>query len=112
MGAEGLSPVTLSIEREIRAIARGKVSTYGRIARRAGLPNGARQVARVLHSRSAAAKLPWWRVIGQGKSADEGRIALADTGFEEQRALLMSEGVSVSDQGRVDLSVYGWRKEI
>ena len=38
----------LRIERAIRAIPRGKVSTYGAIAKAAGFPGAARQVAKVL----------------------------------------------------------------
>jgi methylated-DNA-protein-cysteine methyltransferase-like protein len=73
------------IERAIRAIPRGKVSTYGSIARAAGLPGGARLVARVLH-RSYG--LPWQRVLGAG-----GEIKLRGDSAIEQRLRLEAEGV-------------------
>ena len=41
---------TRRIIEEIEAIPKGKVSCYRDIAQKAGLPNGARQVVRVLHS--------------------------------------------------------------
>ena len=107
-GDANLSPVTLAIEAAILSIPRGKVSTYGRVARAAGFPNGARQVVRVLHSRSVVAALPWHRVLGQGRLPDTARISLSLDGFDEQFALLRAEGVTVSADGMVDLSVYGF----
>src|SRR5438309_1318314 len=69
----------------IRMIPRGKVSTYGAIARAAGYPGAARQVARTLH-RSFG--LPWQRVVGAG-----GEIKLWGDSAIEQRLRLESEGV-------------------
>src|SRR6201998_2809958 len=75
----------LRIERAIRAIPRGKVSTYGGIARAAGFPGAARQVAKVLR-RSFG--LPWQRVLGAG-----GEIKLRGDSAVEQRLRLEAEGV-------------------
>ena len=89
---------TLRIINAIQAIPKGRVSCYRDIALRAGLPNGARQVVRVLHSMSEKYDLPWYRVI----KAD-GSIALKEgAGRELQITLLRNEGVEVSDDGRVD----------
>ena len=41
---------TMRIIQAIKAIPRGKVSSYRDIALAAGLPNGARQTVRVLHT--------------------------------------------------------------
>jgi methylated-DNA-protein-cysteine methyltransferase-like protein len=69
----------------------------------AGLPNGARQTVRVLHSLSRKEDLPWHRVIKV-----DGHIALPyGEGRELQIALLRSEGVEVSEQGVVDMGRYG-----
>jgi methylated-DNA-protein-cysteine methyltransferase related protein len=111
METKGLSPITLRIEAAIRSIPRGKISTYGGIAADAGLPNGARQVARILHSRGGPAELPWWRVLAKASKATQARIALKDSGFDEQRALLISERVEVSEGGEVDLGRYGWTRK-
>jgi methylated-DNA-protein-cysteine methyltransferase-like protein len=82
----------------------GRVSSYRDIALTAGLPNGARQVARILHSMSQTQRLPWHRIIRAN-----GGIALpAGGGREEQIALLRAEGVMVSDAGTVDPR-YFWR---
>jgi methylated-DNA-protein-cysteine methyltransferase-like protein len=88
----------------IRAIPPGRVSSYRDIALAAGMPNGARQVARILHSLGESQKLPWHRII----KAD-GRIALPEGGGRElQTALLRQEGVEVADNGQVDMARYGF----
>lgn len=89
---------TQRIIEQILAIPKGRVSCYRDIALRAGLPNGARQVVRVLHSMSGKYDLPWHRVIRA-----DGFIALDDPGRIMQIELLRREGVKVSDEGRVNL---------
>ena len=80
----------------IRAVPRGQVAGYGEIARRAGLPGRARQVARLL-SENDDASLPWHRVL-----RSDGRIAFPpdSSHFVEQVQRLRAEGVTV-DKGRV-----------
>ncbi len=73
------------IEQTIRAIPRGKVSTYGAVARGAGFPGAARQVAAVLRR---GFELPWQRVLGAG-----GAIKLQGDSAVEQRLRLEAEGV-------------------
>jgi methylated-DNA-protein-cysteine methyltransferase-like protein len=90
----------LKIERAIRAIPRGKVSTYGAIARAAGLPGGARLVARVLR-RSYG--LPWQRVLGAG-----GAIKLTGDNAIEQRLRLEAEGVRFRGR-KVDMKAHEWK---
>jgi methylated-DNA-protein-cysteine methyltransferase related protein len=69
-------------------VPRGKVSTYGAIARAAGYPGAARQVVWVLnHSQG----LPWHRIVAAG-----GRIALPGESGMEQRFRLQAEGVLFS----------------
>jgi len=70
----------------IRKIPRGKVSTYGAIARAAGYPGAARQVARAMQG---AVDLPWQRVLGAG-----GEIKLTGDSAFEQRFRLQAEGVT------------------
>jgi len=85
-------------------VPRGRVTSYGGVAALAGLPNGARTVARVLHSSSASDGLPWWRIV----RADGGIALGRGAGFEEQRAALAEEGIGVGADGRVDLREFGW----
>jgi len=77
--------IRMRIEAAIRRIPAGKVSTYGAIARAAGLPGMARQVAQVLHRGFG---LPWQRVLGAG-----GEIKLRGDSAMEQRLRLEAEGV-------------------
>jgi methylated-DNA-protein-cysteine methyltransferase-like protein len=98
-------PFCVSVREWIAAIPKGKVATYGQIARLAGKPWGARQVSWILHSQSEKYRLPWQRVIGA-----KGRISLPPgSGFFEQRRLLRQEKVNVDDWGRIDLNVYRWQ---
>jgi methylated-DNA-protein-cysteine methyltransferase related protein len=90
----------LRIERAIRAIPRGKVSTYGLIAKAAGFPGAARQVAKVLR-RSFG--LPWQRVLGAG-----GEIKLRGDSAIEQRLRLESEGVRFRGR-KVDMKAHEWK---
>ena len=76
------------IRATVRKIPRGKVSTYGAVARAAGFPGAARQVVRALQ-RSYG--LPWQRVVAAG-----GRIALPGERGMEQRFRLETEGVKFS----------------
>jgi methylated-DNA-protein-cysteine methyltransferase-like protein len=84
----------------IRRIPRGKVSTYGAVARGAGYPGAARQVVGVLH-RSFG--LPWHRVLGAG-----GEIKLRGDSAIEQRLRLESEGVRFRGR-RVDMKAHEFR---
>jgi methylated-DNA-protein-cysteine methyltransferase-like protein len=93
---------TRGIIEQILSIPRGKVSSYRDIALFAGIPNGARQTVRVLHSMSEKYNLPWHRII-----RSNGSIALKDEGKILQITLLRSEGVKVSDDGWVDMAKYG-----
>lgn len=81
----------------IKKIPRGKVSTYGAIARAAGFPGAARQVVGTLRSSFG---LPWHRVVGAG-----GEIKLRGDSAVEQRLRLESEGVAFRGR-RVDMKRY------
>jgi methylated-DNA-protein-cysteine methyltransferase-like protein len=95
---------TLRIRDVLAQIPRGKVISYGAVATLAGLPNGARQVVRVLHSSAEKEGLPWHRLLRK-----DGSIALpSGSGRELQRALLEEEGVEVSQDGRVEMERFGW----
>ena len=85
-----------AIEAAIAAIPAGSVSSYGAVARRAGIPGRARLVARLL-AEGGHAELPWHRVLRA-----DGRIAFpaGSPCFRAQRRRLLAEGVELRD-GRV-----------
>lgn len=86
----------------IKSIPRGKVMTYGLVAKAAGSPRAARQVVRILHSMSEKEKLPWHRVINS-----EGKIALkSKAGYEIQHALMVKERIKFDLYGKIDLDKY------
>lgn len=92
----------------VRRIPRGRVATYGQIARIAGLPRQARMVGYALHALpdDVAKSVPWQRVINA-----QGRISLrAFAGSEGvQRKLLEREGVKFDARARIDLERFGWQ---
>ena len=91
----------------VRKIPRGRVCTYGAIARLAGLPRNARLVGYALHALPAGTRLPWHRVINA-----QGKLSLARAGRSSgitQRLLLEREGVRVDAANRVSLARYGWK---
>lgn len=88
----------------VRQIPRGKVSTYGQIARLAA-PCTARMVGYALAGLPDGSDVPWQRVINsQGKISPHG----AGFGSAMQRALLEEEGIRFDLEGRVDLIAVGW----
>jgi methylated-DNA-protein-cysteine methyltransferase-like protein len=89
------------IRETVRRIPKGKVSTYGDVARAAGFPGAARQVVWAL--RAAAHGLPWHRVVGAG-----GRILLPAEAGLEQRTRLATEGVRFRGD-RIPLGEFGFR---
>ncbi|MBM3814597.1 MAG: cysteine methyltransferase [Acidimicrobiia bacterium] len=74
------------IRATVRKIPKGKVATYGEVARAAGFPGRARQVVWALHH--CGPTVPWQRVVGAG-----GRILLPGENGLEQRLRLKGEGV-------------------
>jgi methylated-DNA-protein-cysteine methyltransferase-like protein len=91
------SPALQAIWDVVARIPRGRVSTYGDVARAAGLPGRARQAGYALKNMRAGAHLPWHRVVGAG-----GKIVFppGSHAFREQTQRLRSEGVAVAN-GRV-----------
>jgi methylated-DNA-protein-cysteine methyltransferase-like protein len=90
----------------VRRIPRGRVATYGQVARLAGLPGHARQVGYALHALSDESGVPWHRVINA-----RGEISLRrEPGWDGvQRQFLEREGVAFDSGGRVSLERHGWR---
>ncbi len=94
----------------VRQIPTGKVATYGQIARMLPVPEGVDTKAYLsLSPRWVGAAMaqcpddvPWQRVINS-----KGEIS-PRPGAEEQRRLLVAEGVEFDARGRVDLVRFGW----
>ncbi len=98
----------------VRMIPKGRVMSYGGVARQCGRPGLARTVGYALHSLPDQARtrngrrVPWWRVINS-----HGRISIPDPGAAAlQRDLLMGEGVAVDEDLRTDMRVYDAELEV
>jgi methylated-DNA-protein-cysteine methyltransferase-like protein len=92
------------VYRAARAIPRGRVATYGQLARLIGVPRGARAVGWALRALDASrdGDVPWHRVVGAG-----GRISpRVGLGPELQRRRLRAEGVRFR-AGRIDMRRFG-----
>lgn len=91
------------IYRVVRRIPRGRVSTYGDVAERAGLEGRARQVGYALHALPDGGGIPWHRVVNaQGEISPRS----GSDSHELQRMLLEEEGVEFDGRGRIDLKRY------
>lgn len=90
----------------VRQIPKGRVASYGQIARMLGEPRKARFVGFAMHSSpGVAGGVPCHRVVFK-----DGRLApgFAFGGPGAQRELLEAEGIGFLDDGRVDMSAYEW----
>lgn len=88
----------------LKTVPRGKVVTYGMIARAIGRPKTSRLVGNALHRNPTPVVVPCHRVVNR-----EGRLApaFAFGGLDMQAQLLRAEGVEVIS-GYVDLGKYLW----
>ena len=90
------------VYRLVKKIPRGRVTTYGELAKALSLPGGARAIGYALAACPAGAGIPWHRVLGAG-----GRIRVPEPHAELQQRLLEAEGVSI-EHGRANLERFGW----
>ena len=105
--ARRVNPFYHRIYRIVRHIPKGRVATYGIVARLAGRPGAARTVGWALSALPEDSDVPWWRVINAA-----GRISLAgEHSAVLQRALLLREGVRFAPGGAVNLGSFGWPAE-
>jgi methylated-DNA-protein-cysteine methyltransferase-like protein len=93
----GESGALEAIWQVVAAIPRGRIATYGSVARAAGLPGRARLAGFALRVAPQELHLPWHRVVGAG-----GRIVFPGNTREhkEQARRLRAEGIPVA-AGRV-----------
>jgi methylated-DNA-protein-cysteine methyltransferase-like protein len=86
----------------VRAVPRGRVVTYGQVARLAGRPRAAREVGWIAHA--GGDRIPWHRVVNRF-----GHLASGYSGGPpRQRRALRREGVAVRTDHLVNLPIYQW----
>lgn len=86
----------------VKTIPKGKVASYGYVARKAGHPRSARRVGQALHHNPDQSQIACHRVVFKDGSLTP---SFAFGGLNMQTALLESEGVTVVD-GKVDMGKY------
>ncbi len=92
----------------VSQIPKGKVATYGQVAMLAGNPRWARVVGYALHNNPMPIVIPCHRVVNrEGKIAE----AFAFGGGAAQRELLENEGIIFSNDGTIDLKIFGWKMQ-
>jgi methylated-DNA-protein-cysteine methyltransferase-like protein len=78
------------VYRLVKKIPRGRVATYGDIAKTLRLRGGARAVGYAMASSPTGQAIPWHRVVGAG-----GRLLISEPHASLQRKLLASEGIPI-----------------
>ena len=84
----------------VEEIPEGKVATYGQIARLTGRDKNARLVGKALSMSEYYGEYPCHRVVNHA-----GRLA---PHFQEQKSLLLEEGIEFSDDIHVDMKKCQW----
>jgi len=84
----------------VKKVPRGRVTTYGDLARRLRIRGGARVVGYAMAACPSGRGIPWHRVVGAG-----GRLIIREPYASLQRRLLESEGVKIEGV-RVDMRKY------
>lgn len=92
------------IHHVVSRIPRGRVATYGQVARLAGLAGQARLVGYALHALPAGTRVPWQRVVNA-----QGVISTPPPHNAAQRRLLEREGIRFDARGRIALASFQWR---
>jgi methylated-DNA-protein-cysteine methyltransferase-like protein len=90
------------VYRIVKQIPRGRVTTYGAIAKAIREPGGARVVGYAMSATPAGRGIPWHRVLSAG-----GKIRMPEPHAAKQRRLLASEGIEVGLHS-IDMKIYGW----
>ena len=88
----------------VKSVPRGRVITYGQVARALRLRGGGRTAGRAMAACPSGRGIPWHRVVGAG-----GRLLIREPLASLQRRMLESEGVRVVEN-RVRLTEHGWQK--
>ena len=90
------------VYRLVKQIPRGRVTTYGALAKALHLRGGARTAGRAMAATPSGKGIPWHRVVG-----DRGKLLIREPYASLQRKLLESEGISLLES-RVNLKLHGW----
>jgi methylated-DNA-protein-cysteine methyltransferase-like protein len=88
----------------VKKIPRGRVMTYGQVAKALRLPGGARTAGRAMAASPSGQGVPWHRVVGAG-----GKLLIREPHASLQRKLLETEGLTLAEKRILDFRNYEWR---
>jgi methylated-DNA-protein-cysteine methyltransferase related protein len=86
----------------VKKIPRGRVTTYGALAKALRLRGGARAAGYAMAACPSGKGIPWHRVVGAG-----GRLLIGEPHSSLQRRLLETEGISI-DGKRINMKKFAW----
>ncbi len=90
----------------VRKIPKGKVATYGQIARMLGQPKRAKIVGWALHKNPYFGEVPCHRVVNRNGEISSG---FAFGGITVQKEMLEAEGIIFDEGSKIDLNKYLWK---
>lgn len=90
------------VYRLVKQIPRGRVLSYGAVARALKLRGGARSAGRAMAACPSGQAIPWHRVLGA-----DGKLLIREPYASLQRKLLESEGVQATEN-RVNMKLHRW----
>jgi methylated-DNA-protein-cysteine methyltransferase-like protein len=88
----------------VKKIPRGRVMTYGQVAKALRLPGGARTAGRAMAACPSGRGVPWHRVVGAG-----GKLLIREPHASLQRKLLETEGLSLAEKRILGFKTFEWR---
>ena len=94
------------VYRLVKQIPRGRVLSYGALAKILHLPGGARTAGRAMAATPSGKGIPWHRVVGE-----HGKILIREPYASLQKKLLETEGVNILES-HVDLKTHSWTPSI
>lgn len=96
---------TKRVQAVVAKIPKGKVATYGQVAKVAGKPGAARAVGTVMRNNKDTKAVPCHRVVGASGALTGYAYG---SGISTKKKMLQKEGVKFKGE-KVDLAVSGWK---
>jgi methylated-DNA-protein-cysteine methyltransferase-like protein len=87
----------------VKKIPRGRVMTYGQLAKALRLSGGARTAGRAMAACPSGKGVPWHRVVGA-----DGKLLIREPYASLQRKLLESEGLELAEKRIVNFKNFNW----
>jgi methylated-DNA-protein-cysteine methyltransferase-like protein len=88
----------------VKKIPRGRVMTYGQVAKVLRLSGGARTAGRAMAACPSGEGVPWHRVVGAG-----GRLLIREPHASLQWKLLETEGLALAEKRILNFKQCEWK---